>query len=93
VVRCDFPDRKFADGGENHTLKHIQSPRLGDIGPVFHLQTLSGDGLKRVRSDTGLADFSNWRAKKKSTQLRGFIAFRIVGGSIKPHKTTEGFRR
>jgi len=78
VVRDDFPDRKFADGGENHTLRHIQSPRFGDIGPVFHLQPLCGDGLKGVRSDTVLADFFNWRAKKKSTQLRGFIAIRIV---------------
>lgn len=69
----------------------VGAPRFGDIGPVFHLQTLCGDGLKGVRSDTALADFSNWRAKKKSTQLRGFIAFRILGDSIKPHKTTAAF--
>jgi len=42
----------------------VGAPRFADIGPVFHLQTLCGDGLKGVRSDTGLADFSNWRAKK-----------------------------
>lgn len=56
VVRSDFPDRKFADGGKNYTLKHIQSPRFGDFGPVFPLQPLFGNQLKGVGCVVDLAD-------------------------------------
>lgn len=81
MVRSDFPDRKFADGGENYTLKHIKAASFGDFGPVFRLQLLFGNQLKGVGCVVDLADLIQLASLcwanflEKSTQLRGFYGF------------------
>lgn len=57
MVWGDLSDWELTYCRENHTFKHIQSPRFGNFGPIFHLQPLFGDELKGVGCVINLADF------------------------------------